>query len=612
VKIIGIDTGGTYTDSVVFDTAAGKVLYKNKILTTHSDLSCCIAESIAAFTEEQVEELAQVNISTTLAANALVEGTGIRTGVLLAGSIPDGEIPADCFRVIHGKHDLMGRLVEPIDNAELDEALDFFRVNADALAVSAYAGVRNPELELYMKKRALEILNIPVMCAHELTVSLGFLERTITAVLNIRLLPVITRLIDSVLLTMKAKIPDVPLMVVTSDGTLIPAERAKLRPLETVFSGSAASAIGGVFLTGQDNAVVMDMGGTTTDLVNVSGGKVRIRRDGAVVAGWKTWTKGIEAFVVGLGGDSRLRFEGKNKMYAGPQKAMPYCRAGDLYPALIDEMKELSEKAGNRIEEIEAFIGIQNCRLHLTLDEAEKAFLTLVADKPRTLFWLIHIALVQNAAVIAERLVVRGLVTRIALTPTDILHVSGEFTQWNRELPVLAVKIAAKHLGMDCTACIRWIKQEISGLILEILAKGKTYFSDSDTRKSIIAIGAPVRAWIPYLEKRLDAPVFIPENAEVAGAIGAAAAQIINNSEILIRPNKINNTYAVFSRTGKTVFCSLAEATSFAKELGRKEALFLEGNAEVSDETSDIWYEEAGTKEFIERKIRVSAVFSRK
>src|SRR6202044_3379168 len=96
---------------------------------------------------------------------------------------------------------------------------------------------------------------------------------------------------------------DAPLMIVKGDGSLMKADVALEYPVETVLSGPAASVVGASFLTGLKDFVVSDMGGTTTDVAVVAGGRPVVRPEGAVIGGWRTMVRAIEVHTCGLGGD---------------------------------------------------------------------------------------------------------------------------------------------------------------------------------------------------------------------------------------------------------------------------------------------------------------------
>ena len=111
------------------------------------------------------------------------------------------------------------------------------------------------------------------------------------------------------------------------------------RQVETILSGPAASVIGGLALTGQKDGIVVDMGGTTTDIAEVSGGSVKIRREGANVGGWLTRVQAAEISTFGIGGDSRICLDRHGEIQIGPEKVIPLCVAGAQWPELIHEVR---------------------------------------------------------------------------------------------------------------------------------------------------------------------------------------------------------------------------------------------------------------------------------
>ncbi|MFR0924703.1 MAG: glutamate mutase L [Butyricicoccaceae bacterium] len=270
--ILGIDTGGTYTDSVIVDAVSRQVLCKAKAFTTRQDLLCGIAQSLDRMHYAHPDEIVMVCLSTTLATNAVVEGQSGRVGALLLGRDAAGSLPAVQVRRLRGTLDIKGRILEDISPEEIIAAANAFRGQVDAVAISGFASVRNPVHEARVRQIIQQELDVPVVCAHELSSALGFQERTVTAVLNAALIPNIRALIDSTDLALAQRKIHAPIMIVKGDGSLMRAEYARSRPIETVLSGPAASIVGGLFLSGVSDALLLDMGGTTTDLAEVKTG----------------------------------------------------------------------------------------------------------------------------------------------------------------------------------------------------------------------------------------------------------------------------------------------------------------------------------------------------
>ena len=190
-----------------------------------------------------------------------------------------------------------------------------------------YASVRNPEHELMVKRRAIELLGLPVVCGHEMTGALGYYERTVTTVLNARLLPLIHQLLDDMKRVMDRMGITAPLMVVRGDGSLMRSDYAADRPVETILSGPAASVAGARFLSGCENGIVVDMGGTTTDIAGLRHGDCAVSEEGAILSGWRTRVRALEIFTFGLGGDSEIVVSDKGDVQIGPRRVVPLCRS---------------------------------------------------------------------------------------------------------------------------------------------------------------------------------------------------------------------------------------------------------------------------------------------
>lgn len=645
-KILGIDTGGTYTDGVIIQTEDRTILSKTKTLTTRRNLQKCIANCIQAFSPEELQSVSLVCLSTTLATNAIVEGRGCTEGLILIGGRPEGKMPTDQYCVIQGRPDILGRMKERLDPEEVDRVIESFRGKVDAIAVSGYASVRNPEHEIFVKSRIREQLGIPVVCAHELTASLGFYDRTVTAVLNAKLIPVICDLIDSVKAVMKRFDMHAPLMIVKGDGTLMTEECARDKPIETILSGPAASVIGGTFLSGEKDALILDMGGTTTDIASVSDGKMRMNNEGAIVGGWFTHIRAAEIYTVGLGGDSRIFLDSNRNVCVGPKKVIPYSMAGLWFASLREELREIYESEDQKHKkfwrnENEAFMLLHQADYSSRTDE-ERLVIEAVEREPHTMYVLQNTCGLRNLKSVLDKLIAEDIIGRIAFTPTDLLHAAGGYTQWSVETAKLCVGIMADQLEMtqeECVQCVtKTVRQKMcracmnssfyhdNRIFTEETEKTVDYFIDHvffrdasellgaafNLKKPVVAIGAPARAWVDQVEQALGTKVLIPEHAEVANAIGAAVGQAVETVEILIRRDTVTKLFNVYSSEGKRSFEKLDEATQKAEELGRRLAVaYLPGGEhEIDCQVRDTYTEDRfyGERQFVERKVVITAV----
>ncbi|MDX1380162.1 MAG: hydantoinase/oxoprolinase family protein, partial [Xanthomonadales bacterium] len=277
---LGIDTGGTYTDAVLVD-ADNRIVAAAKRLTTHHDLTLGIGEALDALPAAQLGGVGLVALSTTLSTNAVVEGRGAPVAVLLPGYGPQQVeksglldlFEADLVVTLPGGHDASGREREPLDLGQARTAIEQRLPRVSAFAISSMFGVRNPLHEITLRDLVREIGSRPVTCGHELASDLDAPRRALTAALNARMVPVIQDLILAVQRILRERAIGAPLMMVKGNGSLINIETALAQPVGTVLSGPAASVVGACALSGLRNAIIADMGGTTTDIAVVSGGQ---------------------------------------------------------------------------------------------------------------------------------------------------------------------------------------------------------------------------------------------------------------------------------------------------------------------------------------------------
>lgn len=643
--ILGIDTGGTYTDTVLVHGETKEILYKAKTLTTKQKLRNCIETSFAGIPSHMILDISMVCLSTTLATNAIVEGHGCKEGLILIGGRPEGKMPCNRVSVVKGKYDIKGRLKENMDSAEVMQVVESFRGKVDAIAISGYASVRNPKHELYVKKIIEHKLKIPVVCAHELTSTLGFYERTITADLNAKLIPMVCELMDAVKIVMDRYNIQAPLMIVKGNGNLMTDVCARSKPIETILSGPAASVVGGIHLSGKQDAFVLDIGGTTTDIANVSNGKLNIRNEGAKVGGWFTHVRAAEVFTIGLGGDSWIYLDSEHNIKIGPQKSIPLSMAGEKYPELIKEIGEIyvSNAYKHFCYQDETAYQLVKKYDKLSYSDEESVIIEVLRYTPHTLHYLERNARVKNLRSVLDELLREGVIARISLTPTDILHVTGQYQKWNSVIAEMGLKIAAAQSGkseeefikevsllilekIDC-ACIRAAmyfdqqeinveEDEMADYFLNRLYFGKqssVLKAEYHLNKTLVAIGAPSGVWAANAGKRLHTDVIIPEHAEVANAVGAAVGRAVENVEILIRQDSISNTFIVYSSLNRTCFDTLLEATDYAVRVGEEciERLSEKRNYKLKVDQEDVCIEEScsGREIFIERIVTLSASF---
>lgn len=610
---LGIDTGGTYTDSVIIEFDTGKVLVKAKAFTTRNDLSIGIADSIERLQSQSekvgisFDNIALVSASTTLATNAIVEGKGARACLIAIGYDKDSlykyglgdSFPIKEVKLINGGHDILGNELKPLDQEALKAAILETKKVVDAYGVSAYGGVRNPEHEIKARQMIQELTSLPVICGHDLTSNLNAIRRAITVALNARLVPIVRNLICSIRSVLSDRGIKAPLMIVKGDGQLISDDLAMERPIETVLSGPAASITGGSYLSGIKTGIVVDMGGTTTDIAIIRNGYPELKAEGAIVGEWRTSIKAVNVQTSGLGGDSHISIDRTGKINIGPQRVIPISMASSQYPEVLNELKQLNdmEWKSYMVGPTDFLIRLKDID-HLQLNETQVQVCKALDRRPRSILnlsrdlGLLHPALL-NVSILEET----GTLGRIGLSPTDILHAEGTYTEWDTESARIATDIYARHLSMETDRFIREVKEQIMDrLASEIISKlisektnekvsfnceisrillnkvlGKELIPELLIRPSltlpIIAIGAPVASYFPGVAKRLGADLVLPEHAEVANAVGAITGSVVQTIEVLIDPIYTPaglDHYSVYTPEGKYDFLDLDSAKKFA------------------------------------------------
>jgi N-methylhydantoinase A/oxoprolinase/acetone carboxylase beta subunit len=607
---LGFDTGGTYTDAVIMDLDTYEILARSKSLTTRNDLSLGIRGAIEGFDRELLDRISTVSLSSTLATNSIVEGKGCRVGLICMGDELSIEAHVDEKITLNGFITPAGKEEEPLDEEGARRFLESVRGKVDCIAVNGFMSVRNPKHELRIKEMAREILGIPTVCGHELSSGLGFNERAITCVMNARLIPIIDELLVSVKKVLDDFQIDSPLMVVKGDGSIMSEAVARERPIETILSGPASSINGANKLAGCKDSVVVDIGGTTTDIGVIRDGKPHLDPEGAIIGGYRTRVMAAEITTAGLGGDSRIILNGK-KLYMSALKVMPVCVAAHKYPALVERLQGILERPmvefkeakyeKNIMMDTEFFIKLKDPKPGM-LNELDSRFVQYISDMPRSLDqakW----ALKENPVMFGiARMEELGLIQRVGLTPTDIMHVRGVFTAYNAEASLLAIKIVARKLGWDVDQFVKKIDAMVTEKIASEIIRKVIYEDSGETQlegfgldlmdkainakeaadfkvnititKPIVGIGGPTYDMLPKVAERLGTELIIPENYDVGNAVGAIIGKIEETIELIVRPaastRMSDPACTIFSRLGRVYMESYNAGLQHAEESGRK------------------------------------------
>jgi len=608
---LGIDTGGTYTDAALVDYNTGRVLCAAKALTTRRDLSLGIGAAIdSAFQQPGAPSPAEVSLvalSTTLATNAIVEGQGSPVCLVLIGY--DQELIRQCgfegdlvtadVVYVDGGHDIRGDEAMPLDVTTLRQAVAGVAGRVEAFAVSGYFGVRNPAHEEKAKALIEGMTGLPVTCGHELTARLNSVRRATTVALNARLVPLLRELIDTLRHTLVGRGIAAPLMVVKGDGSLVRAEWAMQRPIETILSGPAASVVGAWHLAQQEQAEphdgalwVVDVGGTTTDIAFLSNGRPRLSHEGAQVGRWRTMVEAVDVHTVGLGGDSHVRLDGKRRLTIGPQRVVPLSLLAGQHPEVLAELRHQAQTPP-RAEAAAQFLTAHR-KPARPLEGEEQRILDRLARGPVSLAALMQ-DLRYGSLILrrVEKLAAERLVLCAGLTPTDALHALGRLALWDTEAAQLGAEVLSTqaHCNRDelCLAVIggvsdrattalvskalssrtgppRWEQEPTAALLLERAlgdGQGEALDCTLTLQQPVVAIGAPVAAYMPRVAEQLHTRLIIPPHAAVANAVGAVVGGVVQRQMALVSP--LDDRLRLHLPDGVHDFVLLEEAVTFAQ-----------------------------------------------
>lgn len=629
---LGLDTGGTFTDAVLL-VDGRRVIASAKALTTPWNLAVGISKAIRAVLDLLPAgagrgDVSLVSVSTTLATNAVVENRFSPVCTLLIG-FDDAMVersgllrPGSGGLVVRvaGGHIATGEESAALDEGAVARAVAEHGARVEAFAVAANFSVRNPAHELRARKIIRGLSPKPVTCAHELSSKLDAPRRALTAALNARLTPQIRHLIEALSHVLSEESIDAPLMIVKGDGSLMKAEIALEYPVETILSGPAASVVGAGFLTGLEDFVVADMGGTTTDVAVVSGGRPVISGEGALVGAWRTMVQAVDVRTSGLGGDSEVHFDRQHRLCVGPRKAMPLSLLAHSFPAALAQLRSIAEL--ERLPAYPAQFALRNPGRappdHLSA--LERRVWEALALEPRQVS---EVARSGAGLEALRRLADAGLATLAAFTPSDAMHVLDRQHGWSREAAECGARILATEERNARAARAAVSPQAISertyehvvcesgrvllaaalaqdpGLqtrgrgwgelgdrLIEDTVAGRRFSKLLQTTiglaRPLIAIGAPVGAYYPEVARRLGAPLSIPAHAAVCNAVGAVAGVVSQTVEILVNQPAFK-VFRVHDPAGSRDYQDPEPALEHAQRVSRELALAAARRAGAAD-----------------------------
>ncbi len=493
---VGVDVGGTFTKAVALDHDDLRLRAQAVVPTTH-DAETGVTQGVVQALGQLLDDLGEdrsgialVAFSTTQAMNALLEGDVATVGVIGLGSAPDlrvarrrtrvGEIDLAPGRALRTEHEFLDA-TRGLDDAAIDAALErLIALGCTSIAVSGAFAVDAPEHELAVVERAAR-LGMPACAGHDLSGAYGLETRTVSAAINAAILPVVERTATLVRHGLARAGVEAPLLVLRGDGGAMGADAFRRRPSFTVGSGPAAGVAAALHRVGACDAIVVECGGTSTNVSVIKHGRPVLRS--IKVMGRPTAIRSIDSWVVGAAGGSMPVLGRRRVDETGPRSAH---LAGLEYAAFAAP----EALRGARVERIAPRPGDPD------------RYAVIEADGGR-------FALTATCAANALGLVAEGT------------HAHG-----SREAALAGFEALAPAIReRDAEHAARAV---LDGALAKIAAAVDDAASAHELGPEVplIALGGSAEALVPELARRLGRPVTRPSDPEVLSSIGAAVSLV--------------------------------------------------------------------------------------
>lgn len=600
---VGIDTGGTYTDAVIYEIESRKVLGSHKSQTTRDDLTIGILNALDGLDLELVRKAEVICLSTTLATNACVEDRGARAKLLFIGVDPKA---VEWAGKDAGLDDPELICYAPEGFSAAADWDDFLEENAQWLEDAQGLGIvelnvdrTNAAYEKAAREAITAKYHIPVICGYELSSEINSIKRGASALLNGRLIPVLAEFLAAIHAAMEERKITAPIAIMRSDGTLMSEKFTGDHPVETILCGPAASVVGSSAILDEENAVIVDMGGTTTDIALVRGGApVKVNR-GIRVGRWHTAVRGLMVHTLGLGGDSAVRYQRKNKqLYMDTVRVMPLCVGALRWPRITEYLAKLQEDFKKHSLPLhEFFYLVKDIGEDPHYNETERRFCSALKNGPLAYEEAAQFLELEpySMYIHIERLEKEGVVMRCGLTSTDIMHLKGDFNVFSKEAALLGADFVARSVGKTVDQLCDWVYNEVKKKLYFYIAEMLMYEERPELKKTglspqtismlewsweqsqsglgshigmvlktpfhLIGVGAPIHIFLPDVAKALGTECVIPKEANVVNAVGAVACNISASHTVEIWPDE--GGFVVHDENGSLVIKELEDAIEY-------------------------------------------------
>lgn len=338
--LLGIDVGGTHTDAVLISKDGIESTFKAR--TDTGNLLQTVTTALKEVTAgKDVKKIKNINLSTTLSTNAIIENKLEKTALFISSG--PGIDPAN-FRIgkntyiIDGSINHRGSEVRKLDLSSLEKNInecmkDGIKVYAAVTKFSTRNSIQESAMAESLRGHADFITQ-----GHMLSSQLSFPRRAATAYYNSAVWRIYSNFLFSITKALNSMGIDAPVNILKADGGTMPAEVSKTLPVESILSGPAASIMGIIALNKiTEDSVILDIGGTTTDIAVFASGAPLMERDGISLEGIPTLVRSLQNRSIGIGGDSSLSVE-NGDVKAGPERKGPSVAEGGMHPTLVDAM----------------------------------------------------------------------------------------------------------------------------------------------------------------------------------------------------------------------------------------------------------------------------------
>lgn len=525
--LLGLDVGGTFTDAVIID--GHRVVATVKRRTTKNNLMNGIGEALDAVLEGyDASNIEQVTLSTTVVTNTIVEGKEKPVDLYVVTG--PGRNVDDIFPVspiyLQGYTDHRGIVVEhtPADAVRGIANMVQARSGTDLAAVSAKFGVRNPQEELSITEELKNTYHT-ISNGSLLSGSLNFPRRTISAYFNSAVTLVFTVFKENVEDALRARNIVAPLHILKADGGSLPIEHMVSRPVETAFTGPAATVLGlsALGVIGNQHTVALDIGGTTTDISLWKHGRPLMTKNGVSIREYPSAVRSFAVTSVGIGGESVIRLKNGN-LTVGPERVGPSVALGGIEPTLGDALIVLGH----------ANYGDFNLATRALQDLADAIQATFQSNNVN--ISNNQLTLIKTASDVA-RLILQNALETIQRGVDEVITVENK-----RPIYVVADIVNP----------------------------------DIFVPEHIVVVGGTAPSLGASIGEYMDLPITIPENAAVANAIGAALA--LSTIELTVHVDTKRRLLVIPELGIKQQNCTLKRAEQVverAKEALSEEALRL-------------------------------------